>query len=77
MFPLEFRTCLFHPAELATVWSGHVHMRTPLGDAHMIVGLCKACHTWEEREYKVNGNIITGRKPSCEGCYGKYTGSFR
>lgn len=77
MFELEFRTCLFHPLERAVTWSGHVHLYTPLGDTHMIVGLCKACRKWEDYQYKVNAKFTANHGKGCEGCYGKYVGSFR
>ena len=76
--PVKFRTCLLHPTKLAVTWSGHVHMRTPLGyDSIMTVGLCKECRKWEDYEYKNNGNFIANHGIGCEGCYGNYTGSFR
>lgn len=77
MFPVMFRTCLFHPERRATVWSGHVHMYTPVGEQHVVIGLCKACRKWEEWDYKINGSSLANHDGGCKGCYGKYDGSLR
>lgn len=77
MVDLEFRTCLFHPKTLATSWSGHIHMQTPLGDSSILVGLCSFCRKWEKRQLNMNGSAIAKQDSECEGCYGRYTGLLR
>ena len=74
---IKLRTCLFHVTTLATSWSGHVHISTPLGDSHLLVGLCKECSKWEKWHYKHNLWSLSNNSNGCAGCYGKYTGSLR
>jgi len=72
ILPIKFRSCLFHPKERTTVWGGHVHIFTSLGDSHLIVGLCKFCDHWSEKtETDLSSNV------NCIGCYGYYDGELR
>jgi hypothetical protein len=77
IFPIRFRTCLFHSTTLASSWGGHVHWDGPLGESHIIVGLCKDCSKWEEYEYAINAKSVSNQDKGCKGCYGKYEGSLR
>lgn len=70
MIQFESRYCLFHPHILATSWAGHVHVRCPIGDEKLIVGLCKACRKWEQRWYDTNSELPYIEK-GCQGCCGK------
>lgn len=69
MIQFEPRYCLFHPKVLATSYSGHIHIRCPIGDETLTVGLCKACRKWEEK-YRDQVDELPYIEKGCEGCYG-------
>ena len=64
---LDMMTCIFHPKNLAVIWSGHIHVFVEgLGDIEVGVGRCYYC-----RRNKLEH---TNYESSCAGCYGRMTG---
>ena len=61
---LHMRTCLIHPDEIASFWTGHIHLYE---DLTIFVGWCKDCHKHEI------ASEIEGES-NCEGCFGKIGG---
>lgn len=75
--PVDMRSCLWHPRRPATIWSGHVHIDTPIGDLMATVGLCADCHKWEHDVYSNNGAAVAAQNGLCVGCYGVLAGTMR
>jgi len=65
---LYMRTCIYHPQELAIVWSGHIHVQgTNEANLTVIVGRCKFCKTdcsLTDKNYQAK----------CSGCFGIMNG---
>ena len=63
---LCMRTCLFHPKELATRWSGHTHL-VHNDKLILTVGRCKYCPKDDSIE-------TSNWESPCTGCFGSIEG---